>query len=1091
MAVIPGTPRGEPLNGTAGNDTITGAGGADTIAMLGGNDLAVWNLGDGGDVVEGGAGTDTARFSSTGGFFFVSGGSGSVFVADGAGAGATIVDLNDVERLEFFANGFYNTVRVGDLSGTDVTKVTVNLSGANDLVAATATAANNTLSVTTAGKTANITGLPTIFTVANAEGSDVVELHGADGNDKLSGSTLGVGRLILVLHGDDGNDSLTGSVNNDGLDGGTGNDTVIGGRGNDNVLLGGGNDLFLWNVLDGFDTINGGGDVDTVRFTLSNADEGFSPTALDLEEVERVEIRTLGGADFLSVNNLTGTGITTLAIDLAATVGGKTADSKVDFIDIGPESTNDAYVVTTLGSKIMISGLGAEVSVDHAGKTDVLRITGGLGNDLIDASALAAGKITLELLGNSSNDTIKGSAGNDLITEAGGDDVVSAGAGHDVIDWTNGNGDDLIDGGTGFDRLILGGGILAVSGFLGHTLVNRSDGASIAVDDVERIESTSGQFTLGDVTGTALKQVAIDLSSGNGLSDNTVVTGSAGDDVIGATFAAGLIGVTGLIDSFTIAGAEKSFDHLGIAGGDGNDVIDTSKIAGKIDVGVDGGMGFDIVRFTGLAADEKFYVDQISLGQFGVGRTGDGTSIHGGGIERIEINALGGADTIEVFDPSSVGIAQVAIDLAATLGGKTADTKIDTVLLHGTGDHDTIGLSLAGSKIVRTGMPIELSIDHAGKTDRLVMHGDTGHDWIDASIVPAGKIALQLFGDSGDDTIWGSAGDDVIEGGFDNDFALLGAGNDLFTWFSGDGKDRVEGDAGTDTLSAFGTSASEGFLVLADAGKVQFHAQLESAVVELDNVERVQLNAAGGTDSILVGDLTGTDTKLVSVDLGLLLVPGGDGQTDILSAVGGIANETITATLAAGAVTIKGMAAQLSVTHVEAIDTIAIYGGEGNDTISVAAIPAKSGQFVLDGEEGNDKITGNLGNNVLYGSEGNDNLNGGGGNDTLYGGFGNDTITGGAGNDVIAYTSILDGHDVVIGFDGNAAGGQDVFDLDALFDSLGVAAGSRAGRVFIDDNGASVEISVDTDGNASFDLAVATLKTADNITVGQDIFVGT
>ena len=92
---------------------------------------------------------------------------------------------------------------------------------------------------------------------------------------------------------------------------------------------------------------------------------------------------------------------------------------------------------------------------------------------------------------------------------------------------------------------------------------------------------------------------------------------------------------------------------------------------------------------------------------------------------------------------------------------------------------------------------------------------------------------------------------------------------------------------------------------------------------------------------------------------------------------------------------------------------------------------------------------------------------------------------------MLRYTSVLDGHDVVIGFDGNAAGGQDVFDLSQLFVNLGVAVGDRAARVQIVDNGASVEIAVDTDGIGGFDLAVATLKTADNITVGPDVLVGT
>ena len=89
------------------------------------------------------------------------------------------------------------------------------------------------------------------------------------------------------------------------------------------------------------------------------------------------------------------------------------------------------------------------------------------------------------------------------------------------------------------------------------------------------------------------------------------------------------------------------------------------------------------------------------------------------------------------------------------------------------------------------------------------------------------------------------------------------------------------------------------------------------------------------------------------------------------------------------------------------------------------------------------------------------------------------------------YQSVLDGHDVLVGFDGNAAGGQDTFDLDALFDDLGRrVTADRAGRVSIVDKGATVDVFVDADGLAGFELAVATLKTSDVITVGQDVLVG-
>jgi Ca2+-binding RTX toxin-like protein len=127
------------------------------------------------------------------------------------------------------------------------------------------------------------------------------------------------------------------------------------------------------------------------------------------------------------------------------------------------------------------------------------------------------------------------------------------------------------------------------------------------------------------------------------------------------------------------------------------------------------------------------------------------------------------------------------------------------------------------------------------------------------------------------------------------------------------------------------------------------------------------------------------------------------------------------------------------------------------------------------------------------GKEGDDTLRGGGGNDMVVGGEGNDAIDVAVGNDLVRYTSVLDGLDTIDSFDGNASGGQDKLNLDALFDALKVAAVDRAGRVEIVDNGSTVNISVDTDGNTGngFELAVAVLNTADVISVGQDVVVGT
>ncbi|HTO85546.1 MAG TPA: hypothetical protein VMQ73_25225, partial [Methylomirabilota bacterium] len=61
-----------------------------------------------------------------------------------------------------------------------------------------------------------------------------------------------------------------------------------------------------------------------------------------------------------------------------------------------------------------------------------------------------------------------------------------------------------------------------------------------------------------------------------------------------------------------------------------------------------------------------------------------------------------------------------------------------------------------------------------------------------------------------------------------------------------------------------------------------------------------------------------------------------------------------------------------------------------------------------------------------------------------------------------------------------------------LFDSLGIAAASRAAHVAIVTNAGSVDVQVDTDNNPAdgFELTVATLQTTDPVTVGQDVVLG-
>ena len=60
------------------------------------------------------------------------------------------------------------------------------------------------------------------------------------------------------------------------------------------------------------------------------------------------------------------------------------------------------------------------------------------------------------------------------------------------------------------------------------------------------------------------------------------------------------------------------------------------------------------------------------------------------GVEQIQLNALGGADTVTVNDLTGTGVTQVAIDLGVNGGG--GDGAADTVTVNGTDGNDAISV---------------------------------------------------------------------------------------------------------------------------------------------------------------------------------------------------------------------------------------------------------------------------------------------------------------------------------------------------------------------------------------------------------------
>ena len=84
-----------------------------------------------------------------------------------------------------------------------------------------------------------------------------------------------------------------------------------------------------------------------------------------------------------------------------------------------------------------------------------------------------------------------------------------------------------------------------------------------------------------------------------------------------------------------------------------------------------------------------------------------------------------------------------------------------------------------------------------------------------------------------------------------------------------------------------------------------------------------------------------------------------------------------------------------------AVTTIRIFGGTGDDSITIDVPGNTRIRTVLDGGGGNDSIRGGDGDDVIRGGEGDAALSGGRGDDTIRGGKGNDSVVGGAGDDTL------------------------------------------------------------------------------------------
>jgi len=814
------------LFGGAGNDTITGGSGGDMLFGQAGNDVLIGKGGN--DFLFGGTENDV-----------LTGGDADDQVCGESGDDRMIWNPGDDTDLNEGGAGI-DTVEVNGGGGAEVFTATAN------------------------GTRVRFDRLdPAPFSIDIGTSENLV-LNANGGNDRFSATGNLAALIKITVDGGTGNDTLLGSNGVDLLIGGEGNDFIDGQQGNDVAFLGAGDDVFQWDPGDGSDIVEGQNGADTLLFNGSAGNEIFEVSAnggrvrftrnlgnivMDLDDVEAIDLNTLGGTDTTIINDLSGTDLVDININQAGTIGGAAGDAAADVVIVNGTNGNDIIDVFGAGTSVAVLGLATRVNIANSeGANDALVINALGGNDGVTATTMPAGVIRLTMDGGAGDDVLLGSQGadvflggdgNDFVFGDNGNDLALLGAGDDVFQWDPGDGNDTIEGQDGNDRMLFFGSNVSENVNIlanGGRVLFLRDIASVTMDldDVENIEfralGGADNIIVGDLSGTDMTRVDLDLrgpnGGGDGAADTVTVNGTNGDDVFGAFGDAGGVGVFGLKAAVNIFSPEQANDRLTLNGLSGNDVIDaTSLEADGMQLTMNGGLGDDILiggegddLFTGGDGDDFILMgagDDIAVWNPGddndvlEGQDGfDKMLFNGSNVsENINISANGGR--VRFFRD----VANVNMDL----------NDVESIDFNALGGADTVVVNdLSGTDVTEVNVNLAAS-NGAGdaQPDTVIANGTNGDD-----------VAL-LFGDASGTSLLGFAaqinvtgaetandrlvvntlaGDDVVEasgltagaiqlvanGGDDNDVLIGGDGNDVL--LGGNGDDVLLGGPGLDIL---------------------------------------------------------------------------------------------------------------------------------------------------------------------------------------------------------------------------------------------------------------------------------------------------
>jgi Ca2+-binding RTX toxin-like protein len=704
--------------------------------------------------------------------------------------------------------------RTEDSVNVNLNPASVSAAFAGDILTVTGDDQDNTLIVSRDGAgTILVNGgaVPVTGGVATVANTSLIRMFGLAGNDVLAVDDSNGPMPPAHLLGGEGDDTLTGSASDDVLEGGPGNDTLAGGRGNDRLVGGPGNDILIggpgsdeifggegddqiiWNPGDGSDLVEGEEGKDTLVFNGANVNETVDLSAngqrlrffrnvanitMDCNGIEVIQFNARGGADTITVNDLTGTDVTNVTLDLAAIPGSGQGDNQADTVFINGTDNDDHITITESTNGVSVLGLSAAVTLLGTELNLDQLVIHGLGGDN-----------AVDFIGSTTNATVNFSPDGQRVRFS-----------------------------------------------------SDADGVGTECDGVQQVNFHSleggDEIIVSDLTGTEVTKVGIDLSGdqpgvGNGLPDSVIVNGTDGPDNITLTGSTNGVNIVGLSAEVSIVGAKSGLDSLVINALGGADVVDASGVeAGVIELTLNGGDGDDQliggqgndlliggrgsdVMFGG-PGDDTFVWNPGDGSDVIEGQAGQNTLLFNGanvaetvvlspngqrllftrnvasitmdcdGVEVVQFSARGGADNITVNDLAGTSVTNVSLDLASIPGSGSGDNAADTVIINGTSGNDVINIAGDSTGVTVQGLAATVHITGSeAALDQLVINALDGDDAVTASQLQAGVIALKIDGGPGNDVLVGSAGDDVLLGGDGDDILTGGPGLDVLDGGSG------------------------------------------------------------------------------------------------------------------------------------------------------------------------------------------------------------------------------------------------------------------------------------------------------------------